>query len=140
MTKDTGRKPKIDIKDEAVKKQIKVFGRLLATHQEMADFFEVHLRTIQRHMKVSKTGKMTEFCRIYKKEAATTKTSLRRTQVTKALKGDTSMLIWLGKQLLEQKDKIDKKIEHEDVGKASNKVTEENEAILERVGIHVDNS
>lgn len=40
------------------------------------------------------------------------KQSLRRMQLESARKGNTTMLIWLGKQLLNQRDRLDSDIKH----------------------------
>ena len=109
----------IDINNPEVKTQVELFGQLCATQQEMADWFDCTLRTIEREMSVLKDegGKpvlddngnetISEFCRVYKKAQAKSKTSLRRIQMSKALEGDNVLLIWLGKQLLNQKDRQD---------------------------------
>ena len=39
--------------------------------------------------------------------------SLRRVQWEKALKGDTKMLMWLGKNILKQKDQVEDSEEHQ---------------------------
>ena len=48
------------------------------------------------------------FSQYYKKKSADGKKSLRRVQYEKAIEGNTTMLVWLGKQLLDQKDKSEK--------------------------------
>ena len=80
-------------------------GMLGATHEEMAAWFDVSTRTIERRMS-AETG---VFCRAYKKGLGRLKVSLRRQQIEAAKKGNPTMLIWLGKQLLEQRDKIETK-------------------------------
>lgn len=108
----------IDIKKKEIRTQVELFGKLCATQQEMADWFDCSLRTIEREMstrvdedghdKVDENGDalVSEFCRVYKKAQAESKTSLRRVQMNKALtQEDTTLLIWLGKQLLGQRDK-----------------------------------
>lgn len=91
---------KVDMKDKAVAKQVELFGSLVATHREMANWFECNVRTIERYM-ADKEG---DFCRVYKKAEANAKISLRRTQLAEANNGNATLLIWLGKQLLEQRD------------------------------------
>ena len=46
-----------------------------------------------------------EFRKAYEKGLGRLKISIRRQQIEAAKKGNTAMLIWLGKQLLEQADK-----------------------------------
>lgn len=43
--------------------------------------------------------------------------SLKRKQVEIALNGNIPMLIWLGKQYLEQRDVVEERIDHPDVSK-----------------------
>ena len=93
-----GRKNVIDVSDPEVQRQLLLFGKLHATQQEMADWFDCSLRTVQRQM-AKENG---QFCRIYKKGAAETKISIKRKQLQKAYDGDNTMLIWLGKILLKQ--------------------------------------
>ena len=102
------RRPKsINMDNEEVKTQVKLFGSLLATQEEMANWFDCCLSTIEKYMTEKDPDNVTEFLRVYKKSAAESKTSLRRVQMNKALEGDNTLLIWLGKQLLDQKDKSD---------------------------------
>jgi len=65
----------------------------------MAAVLGVSVDTIQRRKRSSE-----EFCGAIKKGQATTRNSLRRLQLKKALEGNVTMLIWLGKQLLGQSD------------------------------------
>lgn len=76
-------------------KAIERFAKAHCTQEEIATFLELSVRTLQRD---------TEFSRIYKKEIEHGKMSLRRKQMQLALGGNTTLLIWLGKQLLDQKD------------------------------------
>jgi hypothetical protein len=70
-----------------------------ATDEEIAAHLGVSVRTIERRRHDDP-----EFAAFFAKGHADGKISLRRAQFTKALKGDTGMLIWLGRQLLGQKD------------------------------------
>ena len=105
--KRMARPKSIDITNPGVRTQVELFGRLCATQQEMADWFDCTLRTIENYMSQKEDENVTEFFRVYKKAQAESKTSLRRVQMAKALDGDNTLLIWLGKQLLDQKDKSD---------------------------------
>ncbi len=102
-----GRPKSIDITNPEIKTQVELFGSLLATQVEMANWFDVCLSTIEKYMTEKDPDNVSEFLRVYKKASAQSKTSLRRIQMTKALEGDNTLLIWLGKQLLDQKDKSD---------------------------------
>lgn len=79
---------------------IEGFGRIGATYDDMATVLGVSTRTIERRM--ADDG---EFRRAYKTGEADVNSGLRRKQIEMALKGDRTMLIWLGKQRLGQKDK-----------------------------------
>lgn len=82
-------------------KQVALLGRFRATHETMAEHFDVSVRTIERYMKDEES----EFCRVYKKAFAECKMSLAEAQVKSALDGNATLLIWLGKQHLNQVDK-----------------------------------
>ena len=89
------------------KKQIdqKLFENLCGiqcTKMEMCDVLECDEKTLTRWCKeVYNLG----FSEIYKKKSASGKVSLRRYQFKAAQAGNTTMLVWLGKQYLGQTDK-----------------------------------
>ncbi len=89
--------------------QVKLFGRFRATYKTMADFLNVSERTIERLM----ADEGSKFCRYYNKGFSTMKMSLSEAQVNAALNGNSALLIWLGKQHLDQRDKqeIESKVE-----------------------------
>ena len=66
------------------------------TYEEIANFLDCSTRTLERDK---------EFCRIYKKHIGEGRMSLRRKQWKAVEEGNTTMLVWLGKQYLGQKDK-----------------------------------
>jgi hypothetical protein len=84
-------RPKSIIDYELVEK----LAHIQCTQEEIANIIGVSTKTLQRD---------DEFCRIYKKGMDFGKSSLRRFQWKAAEKGNTSMLIWLGKQYLQQKE------------------------------------
>ena len=86
-------RPKKEIDYNAVEK----LAGMQCTQEEIANFLELSVRTLQRDE---------TFCRIYKKGMDTGKMSLRRTQFKLAEKS-ASMAIFLGKQYLGQKDKVE---------------------------------
>ena len=86
-------RPKKKIDYTAVEK----LASIHCTQEEIANFLDISVRTLQRDA---------EFCRIYKKGQETGKMTLRRYQFKLAEK-NTSMAIWLGKQYLGQKEKIE---------------------------------
>lgn len=81
------------------------FDKLCAiqcTQVEIANWFECSVDTIERAVKrTHKVG----FAEYYIQKADKGKISLRRQQWQLALKGDKTMLIWLGKQHLEQRER-----------------------------------
>ena len=88
-------------------RQVTVFGMYAATYETMAEFFGCSIDTIARRMK----DEDSDFCRAYKKGRGSALMKLREAQLQKALSGDSTMLIWLGKQLLGQSDRIDEKVD-----------------------------
>jgi len=86
-------RPKKEIDYNAVEK----LANIQCTQEEIANFLELSVRTLQRDE---------EFCRIYKKGIDSGKMSLRRLQYKLAEKS-ASMAIFLGKQYLGQKDKVE---------------------------------
>lgn len=68
-------------------------AKIGCTQKEIADFFGVNESQISRNFACS-----------YKKGLEGCKMSLRRKQLALANKGNCTMLIWLGKQLLSQKE------------------------------------
>ena len=82
------------------KKQIdyELVGKLAmiqCTHTEIAAILGISARTLNRDA---------EYCRVYEEKKEGGKMSLRRRQWALAENGDKTMLIWLGKQYLGQKD------------------------------------
>ena len=80
---------------------VEAFGAVKASYRFMADYFGCSLKTIDRRMQ-DEDG---SFCLRYKKGLAKTKYNLSKKQIEIAMTGNVTMLIWLGKQLLEQTDK-----------------------------------
>ena len=80
---------------------IETFGRIKASYQLMADHFKCSKMTIHRRM----DDENSEYCYRYKKGLNETVSALANKQIDVAMGGNVTMLIWLGKQLLEQTDK-----------------------------------
>lgn len=74
-------------------KEVEKLAELHCTIQEMADFFNVPRETLKYN-----------FRDIITKGKERTKQRLRKAQIELALKGNAVMLIWLGKNLLQQQD------------------------------------
>jgi len=73
--------------------QVLELGRLHCTNKEMAEFFNVPVQTF-----------VDNFRDIITKGRLETKQRLRAAQLKLAMNGDRSMLIWLGKNILQQSD------------------------------------
>jgi hypothetical protein len=78
-------------------------GQIGATAADMASVLPASRTTIEHRM-ADREG---DFRKAYEKGRGLLKTSLRRKQIQIALTGNVTMLIWLGKQLLEQTDRHD---------------------------------
>lgn len=87
-------RPKIKFTPEQVE-QIKTLGRCHCPDSEVAAFMGVAENTIQRH-----------FGALLKEAREAGKSNIRAKQFRLAMDGDRTMLIWLGKQLLKQSDKV----------------------------------
>jgi hypothetical protein len=75
---------------------VKDLAEIHCTQQEIANILHCSVKTLQRDE---------EFCRIYKEGIDQGKKCLRRLQWSAAKEGNTTMLVWLGKQYLSQVDK-----------------------------------
>ncbi len=87
-------RPKFNIDYDAVKK----LSSIQCTQEEIASYLGCSVDTLQRD---------NEFCGIYKDGMNEGRASLRRKQWKAVEDGNTTMLVWLGKQYLKQKDKIE---------------------------------
>ena len=96
MAKKMGR-PKIHI-DQS---QFEKLCNILCTLDDIAGFFDCSQDTIERWCKATYSE---TFADVYKKKSAVGRVSLRRKQFEVAMSGDRSLLIWLGKQQLGQRD------------------------------------
>ena len=89
--KPVGR-PKKELETNLIEKLASIF----CTNQEISTIVGCHPDTLADN-----------FSEYLKKGRDQGKTSLRRMQWEKAQSGNTTMLIWLGKQMLGQKDKLE---------------------------------
>ena len=104
--KNKGGRPKTEINWT----QFDMLCTLHCTQVEIAGFFDCTVDTIQNHCK--KKWKM-GFSEYYDKKSSAGKIALRRKQMelagltegTKHRPGDKTMLIWLGKNMIGQKDR-----------------------------------
>lgn len=97
--KKTGR-PKIQINWEEFDK----LCTMQCTLEEMASWFGCSEDTLERRCKEDKKLRFADY---FKKRSSGGRISLRRSQFKAAIEGNVTMLIWLGKQYLGQKDKIE---------------------------------
>lgn len=87
-----GRKPVVT---QLTAEQIEELAAVGCTDNEIAAVARVSERTLQRHFDTQlKSGR------------ANLRANLRTAQVRRALDGDNTMLIWLGKQYLGQRDQL----------------------------------
>jgi len=77
---------------------VEKLAQIHCTQEEIAAVLEVSVDTLKRREK---------FDKIYDKARLLGKASLRRMQWKLAESGDRTMQIWLGKQILQQRDNID---------------------------------
>jgi hypothetical protein len=103
VEKNKGGRPAFILTDEQFK-TIEGLARIQCTQVEICDIFDVTDKTLnialQKHSGVS-------FSELIKKNMSHGKASLRRNQWKAADKGVPSILIWLGKQHLGQKDQVE---------------------------------
>lgn len=87
-------------------KQIDALCSIQCTEEEIASVVGCSIQTL--NLRCKKKFKIT-FVEYIKQKGSGGKASLRRKQWAKATEGDgnTTMLIWLGKQYLKQSDKVD---------------------------------
>ena len=101
--KDLGGRPKIQID----KKTFEGLCFIQATKEEICAVFNVNEKTLTRWCKDTyQCG----FYDILKVKSAGGKSSLRRAQWKSAQKGNVVMQIWLGKNWLDQRDKVENSI------------------------------
>lgn len=86
--------------------QVHKLAAMFCTDEEIAHFFDCSQHTIRRRFRDElhrgrSVGKM----------------SLKRKQYDQAMNGNTAMLIWLGKQYLGQREKVDQTIRDETPGR-----------------------
>lgn len=103
MTENKMGRPRIEIDRE----QFEYLCKIQCTLNEIASFFDCSMDTIERWCK--REYEMT-FADTFALKSGSGKVSLRRKQFQAALAGDKTMLVWLGKQMLSQTDKLDQNI------------------------------
>lgn len=86
--------------DERTLERVHGLGKIQATTRECADYFGVNEVTW-----ISFKKRCPEVEVAYQQGSGAGRVSLRRKQVEEAMKGNATMLVWLGKQILGQTDK-----------------------------------
>lgn len=79
--------------------------RIQCTRDEICDILNMSETTLNRRIKEQGIEGVDNFEALYKKHQGEGKASLRRAQWKAAQDGNPTMLVWLGKQMLGQKDK-----------------------------------
>ena len=85
-------------------KQVETLCSIQATQEEISAVLEIHLDNL---CLAAKREYGLTFADLFNKWRQGGKCSLRRAQWKKALEGHPTMLIWMGKQVLGQKDQIE---------------------------------
>jgi hypothetical protein len=102
-------RPKYEITDEQFKTLIGLV-KIQCTQEEICDVLGITDKTLNLALKRRGEGNFSE---LYKKNLSHGRASLRRNQWKAADKGVPSILIWMGKQYLGQKDQVETKATHE---------------------------
>jgi hypothetical protein len=79
--------------------------RIQCTAEEISDVLGMSEDTLGRRIAERKIEGVSNFADLYKKHQGEGKASLRRAQWKAAQDGNPTMLVWLGKQMLGQRDK-----------------------------------
>ena len=99
-----GRPPKLN-ESEEILKQIEGLARIQCTQREAAAVLGVHRNTLSDFLSSSEKASAA-----WENGLETGKASLRRIQYKAAENGNPTMAIWLGKQWLDQRDKIEENV------------------------------
>ena len=92
--------------------KVTIMAAIGASPYEMASYFDCSTRVIQKRLAEDEDDPIKgDFVRAYKKGFGEVKRGLRRVQIETAMNGNPALLIWLGKNLLDQSDKMESKSE-----------------------------
>jgi hypothetical protein len=78
--------------------ELEKLAAMRCTQDEVAGFFGVAVKTVQRRLKEAR------YAEVWERGSAKGRVSLRRAQFRVAEAGNAAMLIWLGKQWLGQRE------------------------------------
>lgn len=84
--------------------KVETLCSIQCTQEEIAAVMEIHLDNL---CQAAKREHGMTFADLFKKWREGGRASLRRQQWKKALEGNPALLIWMGKQVLGQKDQVD---------------------------------
>lgn len=98
-----GGRPRFELSDEEFDKLVNMV-RIQCTQEEICGIYGVTHKTLNEALRRKGEEGFSQF---YKKHQDEGRASLRRAQWKAAQNGNPTMLIWLGKQMLGQKDKVD---------------------------------
>lgn len=108
MSKNKGGRPRKEFTEEMVR-TLENLCKIQCTQSECAATLEVSIPTMDTRLKEMGYSGFLEF---HQKHSENGKSSLRRAQWKAALDGNPTMLIWMGKQVLGQKDRQESVVEH----------------------------
>ena len=103
--RDLGGRPKIKMSLEEVEN----LSRLNCTMEELAAYFGVDVRTVQ--LRAQREPKFRE---AIERGQAKGRLSIRRQQIRLMEQGNATMAVWLGKQLLGQRDRLEAEVTMKD--------------------------
>lgn len=106
MEKDVGGRPRKEIDFD----QFEKLCLIQCTKEEICAYFDIDDVTLDTRLE---EHYQKGFSEIFKRKRGKGKVSLRRKQYQTALAGNVTMLIWLGKNYLDQTDKIKEEVKHE---------------------------
>lgn len=98
-----GGRPPFELSDSDFDKLVNMV-RIQCTQDEICGIFNVTDKTLNEALRRRGEPGFSDF---YKKHQDEGKASLRRAQWKAAQDGNATMLVWLGKQMLGQRDKMD---------------------------------
>jgi hypothetical protein len=105
--------------DEETLKTLHGLGQIQSTNAEAAAVLGVARETFEQFL-----GRHEKASEAFDRGKEKGKSSLRRAQFKSAIDGNATMLIWMGKQLLGQRDKLDHEVSGKDGGPIQTITTE----------------
>ncbi len=97
-----GGRPRKELTDELFETLVSLC-QIMCTQDEICNVIDMDHKTLDARLKERNEGGFSQF---YKKNISDGKSSLRRAQYNNAMGGNATMQVWLGKQYLDQSDKL----------------------------------